>query len=126
MGGYEPGAKAVLRGKDMFTQLQHLDWMGLLLYGVTGKMPSDKQARLLSGIWAIATSYPDPRLWNNRIATLAGVARSTGTLGVSAGIAVSEAVVYGQQPFFGAIHLLLDIQIASTKVQNSSRYWKKK
>ena len=41
------------------------------------------------------TSYPDVRLWNNRVAALAGSARSTGTLGVAAALAVSEATIYG-------------------------------
>jgi hypothetical protein len=44
----------------------------------------------------VHTSYPDPRIWNNRVAALAGTARSTGNLGMSAAIAVSEASIYGR------------------------------
>ncbi len=53
-----------------------------------------QQLRLLQAIWTY-TSYPDVRLWNNRVAALAGSTRSTGTLGVAAALAVSEASIYG-------------------------------
>ena len=44
----------------------------------------------MHALW-VNTSYPDARIWNNRVAALAGSARSTGNLGVSAALAVSEA-----------------------------------
>ncbi len=110
LGAYFPGERVVLNGKDLFNELQHLDWMGLLMFGITRRMPSKQQVRLFNAIWSLGASYPDPRLWNNRIGTLAGAARSSGALGISAGIAVSEAIVYGNQPVLGAIHLLQEIK----------------
>ncbi|TQV85698.1 hypothetical protein FKG94_02320 [Exilibacterium tricleocarpae] len=110
MGAYFPGERVVLRGKDLFTELQDLSWMGLLIYGVTGRLPDANQERLLNGIWALGTSYPDPRIWNNRIGALAGAAGSTSTLGVSAGLAVTEALLYGLRPLLGAAGLLLEAQ----------------
>ena len=109
MGFYVPSERAVLRGRDLFSELNALSWMALLIYGVTGRMPDSKQVALLNAIWTLVTSYPDPRLWNNRIGTLAGVSRSTAALGISAGIAVSEAVVYGQQPILGAARLFNEV-----------------
>jgi hypothetical protein len=110
LGVWYPGEKVVFRGQDLFNELADLPWMGLLLYGITGNIPNSKQIRLFDGIWALAASFPDPRLWNNRIGALAGTARSTTTLGVSAGIAVSEAVIYGYQPLMASIESLLSIQ----------------
>lgn len=98
MGAWFPGERVVFRGKDLFKDLGKLGWMELLLYGITGRRFNQNQIRLFEGIWVISTSYPDPRLWNNRIAALAGTARSTGNLGISAAIAASEANIYGQQP----------------------------
>ena len=49
---------------------------------------------MLHALWT-HNSYPDARLWNNRVAALAGTARSTGPLGISAALAVSEAKIYG-------------------------------
>jgi hypothetical protein len=84
--------------------------MGLLLYGITGRIPDDKQIRLFEGMWSICTSFPDPRLWNNRVAALAGTARSTATLGLGAAIAVSEATIYGRRPDIKAVDLLYRLQ----------------
>lgn len=97
MGSWFPGQRIVFRGKDLFTDLKDISWMGLLLYGITGRFFDDKQIRLFESIWILSTSYPEPRLWNNRIAALAGTARSSGNLGLSAALAVSEAKVFGHQ-----------------------------
>lgn len=80
--------------------------MELLLYGITGRRFDEKQIRLFESIWALGTSYPDPRIWNNRVAALAGTARSTATLGLSAAISVSEATIYGRRPDIRAIDFL--------------------
>ena len=50
--------------------------------------------RVLHALWT-HNSYPDARIWNNRVAALAGTTRSTGPLGVAAALAVSEATIYG-------------------------------
>lgn len=96
----------MFRGKDLFNELKGLPWMGLLLYGITGRFFTDNQIRLFEGIWAISTSYPDPRLWNNRVVALAGTARSTTALGIGAATAVSEANIYGPRPGIRAIDFL--------------------
>ena len=58
----------------------------------------------------VYTSYPDARLWNNRVAALAGSTRSTPALGLSAAMGMSEAVVYGGHPCVRAIDFLLQAQ----------------
>jgi citrate synthase len=107
MGLSFPGERVVYRGKDLLCGLRDLNWMGLLLYGITGRLFNDKQIRLFEGLWVLSTSYPDPRLWNNRVASLAGTARSTQTLGISAAIAVSEATIYGHRANVGAIDFFI-------------------
>lgn len=96
VGGCFPGERAVFRGHDLHADLKDLDWMDLYMFGITGRRLTPSQARLLHAVW-VCTSYPDARLWNNRIAALAGSARSTGVLGIAAAIAVSEAAIYGRQ-----------------------------
>ncbi|MDQ3775887.1 MAG: hypothetical protein M3461_16805 [Pseudomonadota bacterium] len=106
MGAWFPGERVVFRGKDLFHDLKDSSWMGLLLYGITGRLLTDNQIRLFEGIWTLCTSYPDPRLWNNRVAALAGAVRSTAALGISAANAVSEASIYGGRPIIRAIDFL--------------------
>ena len=85
------------RGKDIFTELRDKTWFEYLLFAVTGS-ENPKLARLIEGIWVICTSYPDPRLWNNRVAAFAGTARSSGHLAIAGAVAVTEASIYGGQP----------------------------
>ena len=105
IGGWSLEGKVVLRGKDIFTELNRRPWMEYLLYAVTGR-ESPKIARLLEGMWVICTSFPDPRIWNNRVSALAGTARSTGALAAGATVAVTEATVYGLKPIKGATDFL--------------------
>ena len=105
MGGWFPGEKVVLRDKNIFTELNHKSWMEYLLFAATGR-ESSKVARLLEGMWVICTSFPDPRIWNNRVSALAGTTRSTGALAAAASVAVTEATIYGLKPIKGATDFL--------------------
>src|SRR5262245_11533061 len=91
------GSHAVFRGKDLHADLGDAGWLDLYLFGVTGRRFSTPKLRLLEAMWT-HTSYPDARIWNNRVAALAGTTRSTGNLGIAAALAVSEAKIYGQGP----------------------------
>ncbi len=108
MGAWFAGERVVYRGRDLFDDLGSLSWMGLLLYGVTGRILDERQVRLFEGLWKICMSYPEPRIWNNRVAALAGAARSTEGLGVGAATAISEAVIYGHRPRMAAAEFLLN------------------
>jgi hypothetical protein len=106
LGAWFPGERVVCRGRDLLADLVQQPWMGLLLYGITGRDFTPEQIRLFEGIWSISASFPEPRLWNNRVATLTGSARSSSTLGVAAGIAVSEAIVYGHRPSLATMNFV--------------------
>jgi len=87
--------RTVFRGQDLHVTLNKLDWLELYMFGVTGRRFTPQQVKVLHAMWTY-TSYPDTRLWNNRVAALAGTARSTGSLGLAAALAVSEAQLYGR------------------------------
>ncbi len=111
MGMFFPDqGRVVFRGRDLLKDLSCMPWMGLFLHGITGRIFDEKQIRLFEGIWVICTSYPDPRLWNNRVAALAGTARSTAALAMGASTAVSEASIYGRRPDIRAIDFLYKTQ----------------
>jgi hypothetical protein len=63
------------RGHDLLNALEDLSWMDLLMYGITGRRFSAAQLELFQGLWKISASYPEPRIWNNRVAALGGSAR---------------------------------------------------
>jgi len=106
VGACWPGKRAVFRGHDLHRELFESDWLELYLFGITGRRFTSQQTRLLHGMLVI-TSYPDTRLWNNRVAGLAGNVRSSPALGLSAALAVSEALIYGGGAGLRAIDFFL-------------------
>jgi len=105
-GTFFPGERVVFRGHDLHASLKDMDWLELYLFSFTGRLFTPQQMKVLHAVWTY-TSYPDARLWNNRVAALAGTARSTGTLGIAAALAVSEAQIYGRGVDMRAIEFLI-------------------
>lgn len=95
MGAWFVGERVVFRGQDLFHELKDTSWMALLVYGITGRMPDEKLTKFIERTWVLTSSYPEPRIWNNRIAALAGTTRSTAALAIGAATAISEAIIYG-------------------------------
>lgn len=89
------GSHVIFRGRDLHRELGDASWLDLYLFGITGRRFSSPQLRLFEALWSY-TSYPDARIWNNRIAALAGSARSTGNLAISAALAVSDGTIFGR------------------------------
>ena len=109
VGACYPGSHAVFRGHDLHAELKEMDWVELYAFGITGRRFTAAQIEMLHAIW-VYTSYPDARLWNNRVAALAGSSRSSANLGIVAALAVSEATVYGGLAGLRAITFLIDTQ----------------
>ena len=103
------GSHAVFRGKNLHTELGDAGWLDLYLFGITGRRFSGPKLRMLEAMWTY-TSYPDSRIWNNRVAALAGTTRSTGNLGLTAALAVTEAKIYGQGPVYRSIEFLVRLR----------------
>jgi hypothetical protein len=108
MGLSFAGSHVVFRGQDLHADLANFDWIALYLFGITGKQYTAEQLKIFNAMF-VYTSYPDPRVWNNRVAALGGTAKSTVGLSMAAAIAVSEAKLYGGLPLIKAIELLLKI-----------------
>ena len=111
MGAWFPGERVVFRGKDLHHDLGDMSWMELYFFGITGRRFSEAEIEIIASIWKF-TSFPDPRLWNNRVAALAGSSRSTANLAMTAGIAISEASIYGRRLDVRAQDFLLRTQKA--------------
>lgn len=110
-GAWFAGERVVLRGKDLLSGLFDQSWMSIWLFSITGKLLSQEQVEFWGRMWVICASFPEPRLWNNRVAALAGTAKSTAALALGAATSVSEAKIYGRQADVGAYAFI-------TKVKN--------
>lgn len=117
LGGWKPGHSVTLHGEDLLNGIGQHGWMATLLFSLTGKKFTASQLQLFECIWSIATSFPEPRLWNNRIAALAATARSSAALGTAAAIATSEAVVYGHRPLVASMAFIQQSLILIEKGQ---------
>ncbi len=96
-GGWTIGGETTLHGYNIHQELTHqVSWMQALLLSITGQLFDAKQARLIEAIF-VATGYPDPRLWCNRITALAGSAQCPAGAALAVGVASAEAKVYGGQ-----------------------------
>ncbi|KGM39657.1 hypothetical protein JY96_05465 [Aquabacterium sp. NJ1] len=111
MGAAFPGQRAVFRGHDLHRDLKDLDWFSLCAFGIFGRHVPREHIQLMSTVH-VYTSYPDARLWNNRVAALAGTTRSTPNLAISAAQAISEATIYGRGNEFRALDFFLKTQQA--------------
>jgi hypothetical protein len=112
MGGWFPGERVVMRGQDLHVDLVgKMDWMELLTYAITGRRFTPAQMKVLNAVWTVI-SFPEPRVWCNRVTALGGTARSTGALSIAAGIATADASIYGQRPIIRAMDFLLRTQRA--------------
>jgi hypothetical protein len=108
LGGSVTGERVVVRGKNLFEDLNDFSWLKLLLFMITKREFNKNELAMLDKLWTFSVSYPDPRIWNNRVSALAGSARSTAGLGVGAAAAVSEAKIYGGQAILGAFDFIVD------------------
>ena len=106
MGAWFAGERVVFRGLDVFTDLFDKSWVEVWYFSITGKFFSKEQIELFSRLWVICTSYPEPRIWNNRVAALCGTARATAMIGMSSAIAVSEGKYYGGQANYAAVEFI--------------------
>lgn len=101
-----PGERAVFRGFDLHSEFEQADWIDLYIFSITGRRLSAPELKLLQTIW-VYTSYPDVRLWCNRVTALTASSRGTAAQGLGAALAVSEAAIYGRQPEIGAADFLV-------------------
>lgn len=105
LGGFFPGEGAQVRGLPLHEHSQDRRWFDLYLFALTGRQFTANEIELLETLWTY-TSYPDPRIWNNRVAALAGSSRASASLAIGAAIAVSDAHIYGLGPILEAYDFL--------------------
>src|SRR5690606_38806809 len=106
VGAAFPGSRAVFRGHDLHKSLMNQSWLSLCAFGIFGRHVPEAQLQFLTNAW-VSSSYPDTRLWNNRVAALAGTTRSTPNMALSAAQAISEATIYGRGNEYRALDFFL-------------------
>jgi len=121
-GGFFPGQGARVRGRPLHEHCAERGWFDLYLLTLTGHPFDAARIEMLETVWTY-TSYADPRIWNNRIAALAGSSRASAALAIGAAIAASDAHIYGLGPIlecydFLAAHAHDDATALATAVRD--------
>jgi citrate synthase len=112
------GRQVVVHGKDLHAECLELGFVHYLAFCVTGRTLEPAQARVLEQLW-VATGYPDPRIWCNRVAGYLGSARVDPGLAMSAALAASNSVGYG----FRAMRRAYDQQAAIPEAAAEREAW---
>ncbi len=107
-GGWTIGGETTLHGYNIHQELTHqTSWVQVLMLSVTGRLYDENQIRLVEALF-VATGYPDPRLWCNRIVALAGSERVSAGAALSIGVASAEAKIYGGQAEYAAAKTFIE------------------
>lgn len=110
MGAWFMGERVVFQGKDLFTELNHMSWVEIWLYAITGRSFTQQQIEFFSRSWVLCCSYPEPRIWNNRVAALCGTSRTTAALALTAATASTECKILGGQPNYATVEFIKNVK----------------
>lgn len=97
VGLWIPGKEVKLYNEDLFTIHKKVDtWYEYLMFSITGERNrfTKNQLVCLEKMWTYIMTYPDHKIWINRVASLAG------TAGTSPQIAISSANTCGSGRIF--------------------------
>lgn len=118
LGGWHPGEGVTLHHTDLLNDVAQEGWMATVMFAITKRRFDKQQCHLFECLWSICGSFPEPRLWNNRVAAIAGNARSTAALGTAAAVATSEAIIYGNRPIIASMDFIRQSLIQTKQGQS--------
>jgi len=93
-GGWKIGNGISIHGHSLLDELvPNCSWFQIWILSVTGKLPERRLADWTETVWS-CLSYPDPRIWCNQVAALAGTSRCSPVSATSAAVMTSDAMLY--------------------------------
>jgi hypothetical protein len=94
-GGWIIGKGVFNQGYSMLDELVgKISYFQLLIFNITGKLVSENLAKWIEAFYQ-TVSWPDPRIWCNQIAALAGTAKTGPVSAIAAGVLASDSKLYG-------------------------------
>lgn len=112
-GGWTLGEGISNQGYSMLDDLVgKASFFQVLMLNVTGKLPDARLAQWMEAAF-ICLSWPDPRIWCNKIGALGGDARVAPIAAICAGIMASDSKVYGPGTVLDTLHFISAARSAS-------------
>ncbi|MEX1056845.1 MAG: hypothetical protein WED11_03875, partial [Natronospirillum sp.] len=114
-GGWRIGQQVLSHGYDLMQEVVgQFSYMQVVLLNATGRMPSKELAQWFEACH-ICLSWPDPRIWCNRIGALGGSARVSAVAATCAGVMAADSRVYGIKPIIEGVELIRRAKVATDK-----------
>lgn len=114
-GGWKIGEGVKCCGYDMMADLVgKVSYMQVVILNATGRLPSRELADWIEAIH-ICLSWPDPRIWCNRIGALAGSSRTSCVAASTLGVLAANSSSYGIKPLIRGVEF---IQHAQQKISS--------
>lgn len=105
-GGWKIGEGVQSCGFDIMKDLVgKKSYMQMVMLNATGRLPSKALADWVEAIH-ICLSWPDPRIWCNRIGALAGTSRTSSVAASTLGTLAAESVSYGIKPLISGVEFI--------------------
>ena len=94
-GGWRIGEAVYCHGYSIMDDLVgNISYMQMVILNITGKLPPRRLADWFEAR-QICMSWPDPRIWCNHVAALAGTLRTSSVAATTAGVLASDSRAYG-------------------------------
>ncbi|MGJ8691178.1 MAG: hypothetical protein ACSHW0_01705 [Thalassotalea sp.] len=105
-GGWKIAEGVKCCGYDMMTELVgKASYMQVVILNATGRLPSRALADWVEAIH-ICLSWPDPRIWCNRIGALAGSSRTSCVAASTLGVLAANSSSYGIKPLISGVEFI--------------------
>ena len=94
-GGWQVGSGIATHGYSLLDDIHgQCSVFQVIVLNVTGRLPERRLADFLEGLF-ICLSWPDARIWCNKIGAFSAMTRSTATAAVAAGGLAGNSTMYG-------------------------------
>lgn len=105
-GGWKIGEGVTNCGYDMMNDLVgKTTYMQVVILNATGRLPTREIADWVEAVH-ICLSWPDPRIWCNRIGALAGSSRTSSVTASTLGLLAAESTSYGIKPLISGVEFI--------------------
>lgn len=105
-GGWKIGSGVQNCGYDMMNDLVgKVSYMQVVVLNATGRLPTKELADWVEAIH-ICLSWPDPRIWCNRIGALAGSNKTSAVSASCLGVLAAESTSYGIKPLLNGVEFI--------------------
>ena len=94
-GGWKIGSGIETHGYSLLDEIHgKCSLFQVMILNVTGRLPEKRLADVVEGVF-ICSSWPDPRIWCNKLGAFSAMTRTTPTAAVAAGGLAGDSKLYG-------------------------------